>query len=269
MRLALAFCVFQVLAICAAAQDPMQPKQLPDRIVTPLRVADVAGGPADLRLTGPSAGSVGSPVTIVVSGLPTVDLTATVGEQTVWVESIRFDVSAPAGAEIELEKELSMSVSPWAWRLRLTLTPGRPGTYLIVCDWNQEPYGLAMHRVEVGGPSPPPVVVPPVVTPDPTDPPLPSRPTAAVYIYEKDQTSPPRPVQAALDRLSAGDSGIVGSMFEQDATTGTGAVPAQYREALTAARAAGLPVLVVMAGQAVLRVVKNPLTSEAVEEAVK
>ena len=108
MRLALAFCVLQVLAICASAQDPMQAKQLPDRIVTPLRVADVAGGPADLRLTGPSAGSVGLPVTIVVSGLPAVDLSATVGAQTEWVQSIRFDVSAPAGAEIELEKELSI-----------------------------------------------------------------------------------------------------------------------------------------------------------------
>jgi hypothetical protein len=86
-------------------------------------------------------------------------------------------VKTTAGAEIELEKELSMSVSPWAWRLRLTLTPPAAGTYLIVCDWNQEPYGLAMHRVEVAG----------QVTPPPPPPPPPDRVADQVTIVVESQ----------------------------------------------------------------------------------
>ena len=201
---------FLLLALCSAAwgQDSMAPKQPPDRIVTPLRVADVAGGPADLRLTGPSAGAVGSPVSIVVSGLPAVDLTATVGAQTAWVQSIRFDVSAPAGAEIELEKELSMSVSPWAWRLRLTLTPPGPGTYLVVCDWNQEPYGLAMHRVEVTGadpmpPSPPGPKPPPNPNPQPQPNPNQTTSTALILLETSDSNQQHELLRQAIRRDAA------------------------------------------------------------------
>lgn len=122
---------------------------------------------------------------------------------------------------------------------------------------------MATHTVQLtGGITPPP---PP---PDPTDPPLPSPATAVTYVYEKDQSTPPRPVQAALDRLSASGS-VVASIFEQDATSGSGSVPAQYRAALAAAKAAGLPCLVVTAGDQVLRVVKDPQTEQHVLEAVK
>jgi hypothetical protein len=108
-----------------------------------------------------------------------VDLSATVGEHTRWIDSLRFDVSAPGGAA-QLEKELSMSVSPWEWRLRLTLTPAVGGCYVVVCDWNEAPYGLALHRVDVGGTAPvkPPVVPP--ITPDPTVPP--SATTGVAYL---------------------------------------------------------------------------------------
>jgi hypothetical protein len=99
---------------------------------------------------------------------------------------------------------------------------------------------------------------------------LPTKPTAAVYIYEKDRSNPPRAVQAALDRLNQDDgSGIVGIIFEQDATTGAGQVPSQYRAQLQAAKAAGLPCLVVSAGDQVLRVVADPQTEADVLEAVK
>ena len=145
---------------------------------TPINVV-AASGPADLRLTGPAVGAVGQPVVIVVSGLPAVDLGQTVGEQTRWIDSLRFDVSTPSGPA-QLEKELSMSVSPWEWRLRLTLTPASNGCYVVVCDWNEPPYGLALHRVDVGG-SPPVVVVPPI-TPDPTTPALLTGPAYVVVI---------------------------------------------------------------------------------------
>lgn len=134
-----------------------------------------ASGPADLRMTGPASGAVCQPLAIMVSGLPAVDLSATVGEQTKWIDALRFDVSGPSGA-VALDKELSMSVSPWEWRLRLTLTPATAGVYLVVCDWNQEPYGLALHRVNVGG-TVPPIDPPPV---DPTDPTVPPSATTGV-----------------------------------------------------------------------------------------
>jgi hypothetical protein len=149
------------------------------------------------------------------------------------------------------------------------------GTYRLVTIPAKADQPVSEVKIVVGISPVSPVVVPPVivpeppVVPDPIDPPLPQKVTAAIYVYEKDQTSPPRPVQSAIDRLNAGGSGIVGSLFEQDSTTGTGTVPAQYREALTAARAAGLPVLVVMSGQTVLRVVKDPQTAEQIAEAVK
>jgi hypothetical protein len=135
---------------------------------TKIQIVGSEAGPANLRMAGPSVGTAGQPLTITVSGLPAVDLSQTVGEQTRWIDSLRFDVSTPSGPA-QLEKELSMSVSPWEWRLRLTLTPAANGTYLVVCDWNEPPYGLALHRVDVGG-SPPVPPVPPV-PPDPPTPP--------------------------------------------------------------------------------------------------
>jgi hypothetical protein len=147
---------------------------------TRLQVVTASAGPADLRMAGPTTGAVGQPIAIMVSGLPAVDLTATVGEQTKWIDSLRFDVSGPAGAVV-LDKELSMSVSPWEWRLRLTLTPTVPGVYVVVCDWNQEPYGLALHRLTIGGTAPVPPIVPPI-DPDKPDPPNPSETTGTAHL---------------------------------------------------------------------------------------
>jgi hypothetical protein len=228
---------------------------------TPLQSGQEQSGPAALRLTGPSETSAGQSVTVIVHGLPAVDLTATVGEQTAWVETLRFAVSAPDGVEVTLDKELSMTVAPWGWRLRVSFIPPVDGTYVLVCDWNQEPFGLALHRMLVG-PRPPPV--------DPIKPPpLTTRATAAVYVFEKDQGTPPPPVSAALHRLNTERESFVASAVDQDIVTGAGQVPEQFRAAIQAAKQAGLPALVVMSGANVLRVVRNPTTVEAVMEAVQ
>jgi hypothetical protein len=113
------------------------------------------------------------------------------------------------------------------------------------------------------------VVTPPVVTPDPTNPPLPQKVTAAVYVWEKDRAAVPAGVATALQRLNSAGSGIVASDFEQDSVTGSGNVPKQYAAALTAAKAAGVPCLVVLSGDTVLRVVKDPQTEAAVLESLK
>jgi hypothetical protein len=148
---------------------------------TAIKIQTADSSPADLKMVGPATADVGKPITIVVTGLPEVDLDKTIGDQVKWVELLRFDVSCPDNAKpAELEKELVMSVSPWQWKLRLTLTCPVVGAYVVVCDWNEPPFGLALHRVTVGG-------VPPV--PPPIPPPDPSAATAFV-LYEAQQMTP-------------------------------------------------------------------------------
>jgi len=60
----------------------------------------------------------------------------------------------------------------------------------------------------------------------------------------------------------------VATLLEDDTTNGDGEVPAQYRLALEAARKAGLPAMVAMAGGQVLRVTPKPSNEAAVMEAV-
>lgn len=106
--------------------------------------------------------------------------------------------------------------------------------------------------------------------PPPVDPNQPNKVTRVTYVFEKDQNNPPRQVSFALTRLNADSSrSVVATEFEEDTVDGTGQVPDQYKIALDAARTAGLPALVVQAGNTVLRVVKNPTTEQQVLEAAK
>ena len=91
----------------------------------------------------------------------------------------------------------------------------------------------------------------------------PAKPTAVVYTYDKDVTAVPNPVKAALDKLNR--AGIMATLDE----VGPGEVPEQYEVSRPAAIAAGLPAAVVMGGDKVLRVVKNPTTIEQVTEAAQ
>lgn len=91
--------------------------------------------------------------------------------------------------------------------------------------------------------------------------------TAVVYVYEKDEGSVPPAVLAALDRLNR--QGVVATAFEEDTVDGSGETPEQYKIALADARKAGLPALVVLAGDRFVRVVKSPKTEEEVLEAAK
>lgn len=87
------------------------------------------------------------------------------------------------------------------------------------------------------------------------------------YVYEKDNTAIPSAVSAALNALNT--QGIMANHHEQDTKDGTGDVPEQYKIALPAAIAAGLPSLVVQSGTKVVRVVQDPKTYEQVIEAAK
>jgi hypothetical protein len=90
-----------------------------------------------------------------------------------------------------------------------------------------------------------------------------------VYVFEKDQGTPPPAVSAALHRLNTERESFAASAVDQDIVTGAGQVPEQFRAAIQAAKQSGLPALVVLSGSEVLRVVRDPKTVEAVMEAVQ
>ena len=91
--------------------------------------------------------------------------------------------------------------------------------------------------------------------------------TAAVYVYEKDDGAVPPFVTVAINKLNR-ERRVVATLLEADTTDGTGDVPDQYQAALDAARKAGLPAVVALAGRQVIRVTPRPGSEAAVMEAV-
>lgn len=90
-----------------------------------------------------------------------------------------------------------------------------------------------------------------------------------VYVYEKDDGPVPRPVAGALMSINLNESlKIEATEFESDTVDPDGDVPEQYQAALAAAKEAGLPALVVLAGDTVVKVIKNPSTMEQVMESI-
>lgn len=91
----------------------------------------------------------------------------------------------------------------------------------------------------------------------------PSQVTAVVYtIDDKKHTVPPA-IGAALNTLNA--QGITATVDEADTTNPGGNVPAQYRVSRPAAVAAGLPAVVVMAGDKAVRAIKEPTEAQVLE----
>ena len=90
-----------------------------------------------------------------------------------------------------------------------------------------------------------------------------------VYVYEKDDGPVPRPVAGALMEINLNESlKIEATEFESDTVDPDGDVPEQYQAALAAAKEAGLPALVVLAGDTVVKVIKDPSTMEQVMESI-
>lgn len=91
--------------------------------------------------------------------------------------------------------------------------------------------------------------------------------TAAVYVYEKNESAVPPGVSMGLNRLNR-ERKIVATMFEVDTVDGSGQVPDQYKPAVEAARQKSIPALVVLSGSTVLKVVEAPKTEHEVVRAV-
>ena len=121
----------------------------------------------------------------------------------------------------------------------------------------------------VKGTPPPAIPVPPVTPPitPPVTPPVTVKATAVTYVYEKDQHALPSPVLAALNKINR-EKGVIATVFEIDTKSGTREIPAQYRATVAAAQQVGLPVLIVQAGDKVLKSVKDPKTEASVLENV-
>lgn len=88
--------------------------------------------------------------------------------------------------------------------------------------------------------------------------------TAVTYVHDE-KAAIPTGVSAAINELNT--KGIVASCFPDDATDGDDQVPDQYKVTLPAAKAVGIPSLVVQSGAKVLRTVKAPTTKQQVLEA--
>lgn len=89
--------------------------------------------------------------------------------------------------------------------------------------------------------------------------------TAVTYVHDEKAVIPSG-VSAALNELNS--RGIMATAYPDDASDGDDQVPDQYKVTLPAAKAAGIPSLVVQAGERVLGTVKEPTTKAQVLEAV-
>lgn len=91
--------------------------------------------------------------------------------------------------------------------------------------------------------------------------------TAATYVYEKDQSGGVPPgVQFALREINQAGK-VSAASIEVDVQDSTGSTPPKYKVAVEAAKTAGLPSLVVQAGEKVVKTVSAPSTAEQVMEA--
>lgn len=227
---------------------------------TRLKIQTNDSSPADLAIVGPATTDVGKPITLTITGLPEVKLDQTIGQQVEWVKLLRFDTSAPEGVDVSLEKELVMSVSPWQWKLRVTMFCPKAGVYVLVCDWNEPPYGLALHRVTAGGVTPPDPPVPPV--PDPTA-------ASAFILYEAQDLTPDQNL-LLLDVRDNRDLSPKLQILDKDAIGESSRSLPKVSAAVEAAAGKQLPVLVLFdADGSVSGVVDLPDTAEAISAKLK
>jgi hypothetical protein len=158
-------------------------------------------------------------------------------------------------------EKIAGSLKAGRWTAQGIPKPGEKGISLsIVVDDGVKPLPPEPPKPDPPKPDPP---KPPVV--DPT-----TKATAATYVYEKDSGGVPAAVMSGLNKVNRESKyTITAGVCEDDPDDGTGDVPEQFKLPLKAAREAGLPALVVTAGDVVLKIVKAPKTEAEVTEAVQ
>jgi hypothetical protein len=194
-----------------------------------------------ITFDGPTELDTPQTVTVDVSGFPPLSSDQPLDAQINAVLGIGYAISAPDESEARLRSRLFFEPSPEGLRLALELrvTLDKPGVYVIIGP------DVTYHRITVGGLPDSPVLT-----------------TAAIYVYEKDHGPVPAALGQALHKLNQ-EHAIHALAVDQD-VGGTG----QTRVAIDAARAAGLPALVLLNNGIVTKIIRNPSTEEHVYEHV-
>ena len=89
-------------------------------------------------------------------------------------------------------------------------------------------------------------------------------PDRAVVVYESEGYTVPPFVQSVLR-----DSGIDSIVIDQDVVTGDGKTPESVAAAIAAAQENGLPAVVLLRGDRVVRAFDVPATAEQLQEAIR
>jgi hypothetical protein len=115
-------------------------------------------GPAELRLTGPRDAYVEDIVLLAVEGLPEIDFDKPLSESMRWIDHLHFLKSAPEACVCEMTSELYVDLDTKKMTCRLKLKADSVGDVVIIGDWNEDPFGLALHRITFKRKQPPPNV---------------------------------------------------------------------------------------------------------------
>lgn len=218
------------------------------------------------KIDGPTVVPLGGELRLSVTGLTTPPLAEGIQKLQEWSQRVSLVVDAPEGGEATADTDLSLGLGAQSVRFRIFFTASKGGTYvLIVHDANAGV--VATKRITVGPVVPPPNPQP-GPGPGPSPGPNPSKLTQLVLVYEKDQSTISPAIRAAFHKVNVDGSGVVASVLEIDSTNGGGSIPKQYAAAVKAARDAGLPSLVAVAGDVIVRTVRNPTTEAHVTEAL-
>lgn len=86
----------------------------------------------------------------------------------------------------------------------------------------------------------------------------------ATYVYEKDDGGVPPGVAYVLREANKAGK-IVGSVIEDDIVDSTGNTPPQFAVAVSAAKEAGLPALVLESSEGVVKVLQSPDEQQVTE----
>lgn len=125
-------------------------------------------GPEDLRIDGEPEVKVGEWAELQVIGLPPLDLEKPLRENLEWKDSFKIITDAPC--PVAVESELAIDFLSSTWKLRLRARSDLPCVAVIIADWNQEPFGIAVHRVQFRGDDDPEDPTDPTDPTDPEDP---------------------------------------------------------------------------------------------------
>jgi len=187
---------------------------------------------------GPTELATPQEVRLEVTGFPEIKSLEQIPE----IFAIEFKISAPKNSYVNIFQRRLVFNEDGTSAFELVIDLDLPGVYVIMGP------DISYHRITVGDQ-------------DPETPITPITPTRAIYVYEKDQGSPPAAVSQALHNLNQ-EHGIFAIAVDQN-------TPGAPQEAIQAAQTAGLPALVLLdADGTVIKIIRRPTTENHIYEHV-